>query len=126
METKERWFLSWITGRGAYLEDVLANDLELIANEYFNAGYLQVKVKEPVVKLSDDKKNLTITIRIEEGDQFKVGDIDVKGDLLKPKAELLAMVTFKKGDIFARDVLRKNVFLLNDFYGNQGYAYVGL
>jgi len=126
METKERWFLSWITGRGAYLKDVLANDLELIANEYFNAGYLQVKVKEPVVKLSDDKKNLTITIRIEEGDQFKVGDIDVKGDLLKPKAELLAMVTFKKGDIFARDVLRKNVFLLNDFYGNQGYAYVNI
>ena len=126
METKERWFLSWLTGRGAYLKEVLANDVELVANEYYNLGYLQVKVKEPVVTLSDDKEDLAIVIQLEEGDQFRVGNVDIRGDLLKPKDQLLAMVTFAKGDIFARSVLRKNVQALNDFYGDQGYAYVNV
>lgn len=126
MQTKERWFLSWITGRGAYLEEVLNNDLELIADAYANVGYLQLKVKQPVIQLSDDKKNLSIVIQLEEGAQFRLGTIDIRGDLLLPKPELLAMVTFKPGDIFARDVLRKNIFTLNEFYGDRGYAYVNV
>ena len=44
METKERWWLSWLTGRGALVEDILRNDLELIADEYYNTGYLQIKI----------------------------------------------------------------------------------
>jgi outer membrane protein insertion porin family len=126
MGTKERWIFSWITGRGAFLEEMLKNDLELIADAYYNIGYLQVKIKEPVVMLSDDKRNLTINIQIEEGEQFKVGKIDISGDLLKPKTELLDMVSFKGGDIFSRSRLRSNVLVLNDFYGDQGYAYVNV
>jgi outer membrane protein insertion porin family len=126
MGTKERWLFSWITGRGAFLEEVLKNDLEMIADAYYNIGYLQVKIKEPIVMLSDDKRDLTITLQIEEGDQFKVGKIDIKGDLLKPKSEMLDLISFKNGNIFSRSVLRSNVLLLNDLYGDQGYAYVNV
>lgn len=126
METQERWWLSWLTGRGTFLEDVLQNDLELIADKYFNIGHLQVKVRKPVVLISEDRKFVDIFIQIEEGDQFRVGSLDIGGDLIKPKQELLDAVVTKPGDVFKRDVLRKDVLTLNDTYADQGYAYVNV
>ncbi|TYP00037.1 Beta-barrel assembly machine subunit BamA [Geothermobacter ehrlichii] len=126
MQTKERWFLSWLTGRGTFLEDVLKNDLLLIADEYLNQGYLQVKVKDPVILISEDRKSLDIYIEIEEGDQFRIGKIDVDGDLLLPREELLAKITLKPGDVFSRRQLRENVIRLSDLYADRGYAFVNV
>jgi len=126
METKERWWLSWLTGRGALVEDILRNDLELIADEYYNTGYLQIKIREPEITLSDDKEDIDILITIEEGDQFSLGQIDLGGDFIRPKEELLGKLTLKPGDVFSRKVLRENVLLLNDIYADEGYAYVNV
>jgi len=126
METKERWFLSWLTGRGALVNEVLQNDVELIADEYFNKGYIQVKVHQPVLTLSDDKENIFIKITIDEGDQFRVGQIDIEGDFIRPKEELLSLLTMKPGDIFGRQTLRENILKLNDLYADDGYAYVNV
>ena len=81
METKEKWFLSWITGAGTYKEEVLKNDVNLIADLYMNNGYANVKVGEPKVRLLDDKSGLVVTIGITEGDQFRTGVLDFKGDI---------------------------------------------
>lgn len=126
METQERWMFSWLTGRGTFLEEVLQNDLELIADEYFNVGYLQIKVKEPVILISEDRKYIDIYIDIEEGDQFNVGTIDVTGDLVKPKEEILAELTTQPGDVFSRKQLRNDVVHMNDLYADLGYAYVNV
>ena len=49
METKEKWFLSWITGAGTYKEAALKSDVGRIADLYYNNGYVNVKVGEPQV-----------------------------------------------------------------------------
>jgi outer membrane protein insertion porin family len=126
MQTKERWFLSWLTGRGTYKEDVLQNDLEIIADQYYNDGYVQVKVRKPVISLSPDKKYMDILIWIEEGKQFRIGKIDIQGDLLKSRKDLLALVKEKPGDIFSRKLLRTDILAINDLYADQGYAYVNV
>jgi outer membrane protein insertion porin family len=126
METKERWFLSWLTGRGTYKEEVLQNDLEIIADQYYNKGYVQVKVRQPLITLAEDKKNMDVFIEIREGEQFRVGELNVQGDLLKSKEEILALAKLKPGDIFSRQQLRQDVFTINDLYADQGYAYVNV
>lgn len=126
METKERWFLSWLTDRGTFREDLLKNDLELIADKYFNDGYVQVKVLKPQVTLIDDNKYMDILIPIEEGDQFRVGKISVQGDLLEPAPEILALTKLRTGEVFSREKLRKDVTAINDLYADQGYAYVNV
>ena len=79
METKEKWFLSWLTNAGTYKEEVLKNDALLIADFYMNNGFINVKVGEPVVKLSDTKDALLVSIGITEGDQFRFGEISFQG-----------------------------------------------
>jgi len=126
METQERWFLSWLTGRGTFKDEVLQNDLELIADQYYNKGYVQVKVKQPLITLTEDKKNMDLLIEINEGEQFRVGELDVQGDLLKSREEILDLVKLRSGDVFSRQQLRQDVFAINDLYADQGYAYVNV
>lgn len=126
MQTKERWFLSWLTDRGTYREDLLDNDLEAIADKYFNNGYVQVKVRKPQITLVDNNKYMDILIDIEEGKQFRVGKVSVQGDLIKPADEILGLTKLKSGDIFSRELLRKDVTAINDLYADKGYAYVNV
>lgn len=126
METKQKWFLSWITGAGTYKEDVLKNDVNRIADLYYNNGYINVKVGEPKVRLLPDKSGLEVTIGITEGEQFRTGDIDFKGDLLESKEVLKGKVKLEKGKVFSREVLRGDVLGLTDLYADKGYAYTNV
>lgn len=126
MQTKERWFLSWLTGRGTYKEEVLQTDLEILADQYYDLGYVQVKVKKPITTIAADGKTMEVFIEIEEGEEFRVGEVDFQGDLLKSKEETAALTKLRTGDVFSRKQLRADVFTLNDLYADQGYAYVNV
>jgi outer membrane protein insertion porin family len=126
IETKEKWFLSWITGAGTYKEESLKNDSNLIADFYLNNGYANVKVGEPKVELPPDKKGLIVTFGITEGDQFKVGSIGFKGDILDSEDELKKKIQLKTGEVFNRSTLRGDVFTLTDLYADSGYAFANV
>lgn len=126
METGEKWFMSWITGAGTYKEDVLRNDLNQISDLYFNNGYINVRVGEPKVTLLPDKSGLVVTIGITEGDQYRTGTIDFRGDLLEPAAELTKKISLKSGEVFSRGKLRGDIFSLTDLYADKGYAFANV
>jgi outer membrane protein insertion porin family len=126
MLTKEKWFLSFITGRGAFKEELLEVDRDIIADQYYNKGYIQVKVKQAPVKLLSDRKSVELLFEIEEGPQFSVGKLDVEGELMKSREELLALLTLQPGDVFSRQLMRENMLKLNDLYADSGYAFVNV
>lgn len=124
--SKEKWFLSFITERGAYKEDMLLADRDVITDQYYNRGYIQVKVKKPITTLLDDKESMEVLFEIEEGQQFRIGKVDIQGDLLGSKEELLAGLTLRSGEVFSRKNLRENMMQLNDRYADEGYAFVNV
>ncbi|WP_236685536.1 outer membrane protein assembly factor BamA [Geobacter pickeringii] len=126
METQEKWFLSWLTGAGTYKDEVLKNDAALIADLYFNNGYINVKVGEPEVKLLPDKSGLEVTIGITEGEQFRTGSISFKGDLLEKENVLAAALKLKSGEVFSRGSLRADVQTLTDLYADKGFAFTNV
>jgi outer membrane protein insertion porin family len=125
METREKWFLSWLTGRGAYLKDALELDVERIKAAYLDVGYYDVKVKPAEVTLVDDKY-LQVVIEVDEGEQYHLGALKLSGDMLRDDAELRELVALKSGDVFGRSQVRKSVLALTDLYANNGYAYVNV
>ncbi|MES1158120.1 MAG: outer membrane protein assembly factor BamA [Haliangium ochraceum] len=122
--TREGNILSLLTQAGTYREDVFQRDLILLQAYYWDRGYVQVKVGTPVLELSPDKRSLYITINIEEGPQYRLGKIDIKGDLLQSREAFLARVSVKPGEIFNRSKLSEDLQQLTDFYKDRGYAYV--
>jgi outer membrane protein insertion porin family len=122
--THEGNILSIVTQAGTYREDVFQRDLLLLQAHYWDRGYVQVKVGTPLIELSPDKQSMYITISIEEGPQYRLGTIDVRGDLLEPKEFFLKRVSVKPGEIFNRSKLSDDLQKLTDLYKDRGYAYV--
>ena len=126
METQEKWFLSWLTNAGTYKEEVLKNDSALIADFYMNNGFINVKVGEPNVKLANAKDALEVSIGITEGDQYRVGEIGFKGELLETADDLRKKVKSEPGELFSRARLRTDIFTLTDVYADKGYAFANI
>lgn len=125
METKEKnWFLSWLTSDGLLKNDQLKQDAGRITAFYHNNGFLKAKVSEPVIEQEEDWFN--VTYNIEEGVRYKVGQIDIQGDLLADKAELLELLNISEEEYISRKVLREDTLALTDFYSEKGYAFANI
>jgi len=123
MQTKQRNIFSIITKTGRLDEDILKNDLQLLTAYYVDHGYLEAKVLEPKIDLSDPKK-IKIEIEISEGPQYRIGEVDFKGDLLTTKEDLFKVIKIKRNQIYSNSALRRDVNALTEKFANQGYAYV--
>ncbi|MBI4949721.1 MAG: outer membrane protein assembly factor BamA [Deltaproteobacteria bacterium] len=126
MTTSEKGFFSVVSGSGKFNEFVFQNDLAVIMSQYFDKGFIQADILDQRVLLSEDKKWFYITIAVTEGEQFSVGGVDVRGELLKTSEELIAKLKLKPGEIFSRSKLSKGIETLVDVYGDEGYAYADI
>lgn len=122
METRKHWFLSWLTGSGRFDEAKFQEDLERLRTLYLNAGYLDVSIPESNVSLDyPSPKKIVITIRVDEGRQYRVGDIRFEGNTIFPTPVLFASLDLLPGDVFSPEVLDKDVERLTNIYGSRGY-----
>lgn len=123
MFTKEGGFFSFLSGSGAYKQEAFDRDVQMLNILYFNEGYVQAKIDRPQVYVTPDKKAIFISIRIEEGEQFKVGAVDFTGDLLFPREELFEKIQIEEQEIFRYQILQEDLKALQAMYGDLGYAY---
>ncbi len=122
MQTKEAWLFSFITGAGNLNKDVLKADVERLTAWYYDHGYVTVHVDEPRVERTDD--GLKVVIKIEEGEQFKVGKVDIQGkDVTITPADLGGKLGTVEGQTFEASTLRDDVQLLTDRMSEDGYAF---
>lgn len=123
METKEGWFLSWITGSGTYKEEVMKDDYERIKEFYSNEGYLEAKVINHNVYLNKKKNGLILEIEVYEGEKYTVIDVGISGDAKEYENELIPLLKLKKNEIYKVSNVRDDISFLVEFMGNKGYAY---
>ncbi len=93
--------------RGRASKRVFERDVQILCFLYWNQSTVRAKVDRPQVTVTPDKKNIYITIRIEEGEQYDVGDVDFAGDILFPKQEPFEAIKIDDNGVFAYDVLQK-------------------
>jgi outer membrane protein insertion porin family len=124
--TKEGGFFSFMSGSGAYKQEAFDRDTVALRYVYYNQGYIQAKVDRPQVYVTPDKKSIYITMRVDEGEQYTVGEIDFGGDVLFAKEELAESVKLSTGKVFAYDVLYKDMSELTAKYGDLGYAFANV
>lgn len=123
MATKEGGYLSFLTSEGTYREEMFQRDLQVIQAAYYDRGFINVRVDKPVVSLSPDKRNISITLRIEEGEPYTIGKLDFSGDLIASKDEFKLRMSSREGEIFNRSLLARDIQAITDVYYDSGYAY---
>ncbi len=114
--------ISWAIGTGVLDYKKLASDVDRLTAFYYDNGFLNAVVSQPVVRRQG--KSLVIAIHVDEGPIYRFGDITFVGNLKFPASQLHNGLTIKKGDVFRGTHLQHDVLGLSDFYSSLGYAYV--
>jgi outer membrane protein insertion porin family len=122
MSTSEKGWLSWLTDSGILNRAKLAKDAEAVSSYYYNHGFIEARVSEP--KITRTGNDLFVTIRIQEGPQYRLGKINITGDLIRARTVMLRRLKSKTGNYFNRKVLREDLRTLTGMYQDRGYAFV--
>jgi len=120
MSTSEKGFFSWLTSSGELDHDKLAQDIMTLNATYHNSGYADARIGEPEIEFKDEW--IYILIKIDEGDQYRMGSVDVEGDFIVDKKDLMVSLTTVNDDYYNRDTIRQDVMTLTDIYADKGYA----
>jgi outer membrane protein insertion porin family len=126
IETREGDLLSFITQSGKYRQDAFQVDILRITSRYFDDGYVNVRVEQPDIEISPDRRFIYITIRITEGLQYSVGSLGFSGDLIVSEKELFDRLSLEEDEIFSRTKLSQDLLRLKTRYEDEGYAYANI
>ena len=116
---------STYTGNDQYSKQKLAADLETLRSHYLNLGYINFKIKSTQVSISADKKFIFITINIDEGEQFRIKELKLAGQLIVAD-ELVKQFTVYPGEVYSQKDVSRTVNKLSDRLGDEGYAFANI
>ena len=121
--SKEGHAFSFMSSSGIYRKDMFLNDIQMLRMFYLDNGHVQVQIGPPVVTLSADKKWMFVSVSVDEGEQFYVGNVKLEGELLFDENDLLDLVKLETGDVFSRSMFEQSVEGLRNKYTDIGYAF---
>ena len=122
MSVTEAGLLTWFSGSNNYEAEKLNADVEAIRSFYLNRGYVNVEVSEPQVELSENLENVFITITIGEGEEFRVGAVNVGGERPIDLSAAIGEMTLQTGELYSRRLVNDAVKTMTNELGNAGYA----
>lgn len=126
MKTSTWWLFSFITSSGYYKKDEMQKDVERIRDLYFDHGYIKAVVGEPEIKVNRKERGMTITVRVSEGDQYRISSVDVTGNKAFSDKTLRSKITVHTGSVFDKSLLEKNIQAISGLYMDNGYALVSV
>src|SRR5215831_8771146 len=145
--SKETGPLTLFTGKDTYYDLKLADDITRIRILYADHGYVRANILDPIVETKPQMVHRTlpllnppfpfgiplpfwkkkvnryyITLKIEENDQYRIGDVKVIGAKELNENLIKAMLGLVPEQVFNESMLRKGFENLKKLYGSQGYV----
>lgn len=119
------WWSS-ITNADKYARERLSGDLESLRSFYLDRGYLDFNVESSQVSISPDKKQVFIAIALNEGPQYTVSEVRLRGELIVDEDELRDLIPIEEGDVFSRSTATAVSERLSRRLGREGYAFANV
>ena len=119
------WWNS-LTNKDKYARERLSGDLESLRSFYLDRGYLDFNVESSQVSISPDKQEVFIAISVNEGPQYTISDIRLRGELIVGEEELRKFIPVKEGDVFSRAQMTAISEALSFRLGREGYAFANV
>tara|TARA_B100000035_G_scaffold312293_1_gene323445 strand:+ start:44 stop:2380 length:2337 start_codon:yes stop_codon:yes gene_type:complete len=118
------WFEVW-SDKDVYNNSLLDQDVEAILKYYQDRGYAKVQLVSKQVNLSPDKRDIYITISINEGGLYKFGKTSVYGieDFDSQIIKNILNFNLKPGSSFSRASIENTEQNIKFFLGENGHAF---
>ena len=119
---KEKNWLSVFSRGSGYSRENLKGDLETLESIYKNQGYLKFNVDSTMVSISKNKKDIFITIKVTEGEVYKVSDVKLAGDLDDKEIFVRSLIRIPVNEIYIEGFLKSTEDRITNLLENLGYT----
>jgi len=116
------WYL-FLSQRDRYSREQFTGDLERLESFYLDNGYVEFSVESTPISITPDRKEVYITINVNEGDLYTINEVDLAGDLVDAEALLRAAIFVRPGETFSQGLVTASEEFMVQFLGNLGYAF---
>jgi len=124
--TESSWY-KFFSSNDNYDPGRLQYDQEQLRTFYTNRGFADFRVVSAVAELTPDQEDFYITFTVDEGEEYRWGDISVETKLDTLNKDFLEnLVPFSKGEIYNASQVEDAIDSLNFAAGIGGYAFVDI
>ncbi len=132
METSETGFFSFISDGDTFDRSKFDDDVTRLQLYYYNEGYLAMRTGAPQIELSGDRRYIDITIPIDEGPRFRIGEIRIREenadgveiDPIGGPEAIREEIALDDGAWFNRTTIAEGIQNVTRTYRDEGYARV--
>jgi outer membrane protein insertion porin family len=129
-KTKESGLITRLLRRDLFDEAEFQEDLDKVREIYRQAGYKNLVIGEPQIDIgsssagaAEAKRRLVLTIPIEEGQRWRLGEIRIEGNEKFDDDLLLGMFRRPRGGWLRSNAIDEGVTAVEEVYKNTGYLF---
>jgi len=109
-----------------YSKQKLAGDLERLRSYYLDRGYIKFDIKSTQVSISPDKKEIYVTVVVDEGSPYTISDIKLAGEPAVPVEKMFPLIQLRRGEPFSRKLTTESSERISSLLGDEGYAFANV
>ncbi len=124
IKTSETGILAFLQTGDIFDPDRVEADRELLRRFYLKHGYIDVRVVSAVGEYDPNRRGFVITFTIEEGEQYRIGTVDVQSSIRPLDASLVrARLRAFPGDVYNAEAVEKTVEDMTIEAAKRGFAF---
>jgi len=123
LKLREPNWLSWYRQDDRYSRESLQGDLETLRSCYQDRGYASFDIESTQVSIAPEKDDIFITVNVDEGEVYTVGEVRIAGKMVVPEEQLRGLLVVQPGQVYSRQLITQTQELINLRLGIDGYAF---
>lgn len=114
-----------IFSEGAFVPEILEDDITAIQTLYLEEGYMNAEVKKKL-KWNEDKHKVSVSLEITEGVQTRVSSVSISKTAAISDADAYDAVWVKAGQPFRQDMIQNDENALASLISEKGYPHIAV
>ncbi len=125
--TEESIWYKFFSSNDNYDPGRLEFDREQLRKFYTDRGFADFRVVSAVAELTPDQEDFYITFTLDEGEEYRWGDIQIETELETLNEDFLRrLVRIKEGEVYKASEVEDAIDTLTFAAGTSGYAFVDI
>jgi outer membrane protein insertion porin family len=118
---------SFLKNNDVYDADRIEVDRDLLRRFYLRNGFADVRIVSANAVYDPGRKGFVITFTIDEGDQYKIGAVDIQSTVNAVRPETLRpILRVSPGNVYNADLVQKTVEDLTIDVAKRGYPFASI